>query len=77
LFWAHFRRFAPETGLSACIFFAAGKKGRARRRMDFNPLRIRREELFSKGNNGKGPVKRTLRFYAFILLGDRDLTLRH
>jgi hypothetical protein len=27
ILWAHFRRFAPETGLSACIFFACGKKG--------------------------------------------------
>jgi hypothetical protein len=27
LLWAHFRREAPETGLSACIFFACGKKG--------------------------------------------------
>jgi hypothetical protein len=34
LFWAHFRREAPETGLSACIFFAYGKKG-----YRFYPLR--------------------------------------
>jgi hypothetical protein len=67
LIWAHFRREAPETGLYACIFFACGKKGRARKRMDFNPLRVRREELFSKCNDGKGPAKRMLRFYAFIL----------
>jgi hypothetical protein len=38
--WAHFRRkatsgcLAPETGLSACIFFACGKKG-----YRFYPLR--------------------------------------
>jgi hypothetical protein len=32
--WAHFRRSAPETGLSACIFFACGKKG-----YRFYPLR--------------------------------------
>jgi hypothetical protein len=31
---AHFRRSAPETGLSACIFFACGKKG-----YRFYPLR--------------------------------------
>jgi hypothetical protein len=53
LIWAHFRRFAPETGLSACIFFACDKKG-----YRFNPLRVRREELFSKSNDGKGPAKR-------------------
>jgi hypothetical protein len=35
LIWAHFRRFAPETGLSACIFFACGKKG-----YRFYPLRV-------------------------------------
>jgi hypothetical protein len=35
LFWAHFRREAPETGLYACIFFACGKKG-----YRFNPLRV-------------------------------------
>jgi hypothetical protein len=34
-FWAHFRRSAPETGLSACIFFACGKKG-----YRFYPLRV-------------------------------------
>jgi hypothetical protein len=56
LIWAHFRREAPETGLYACIFFpgqTAGKKG-----YRFNPLRVRREELFSKYNNGKDPAKR-------------------
>jgi hypothetical protein len=26
LFWAHFRRFAPETGLSAPIFFTAARQ---------------------------------------------------
>jgi hypothetical protein len=34
---AHFRRSAPETGLSACIFFAFGKKG-----YRFYPLRGRK-----------------------------------
>jgi hypothetical protein len=62
LFWAHFRRKAPETGLYACIFFACGKKG-----YRFNPLRVRMEELFSKCNNAKGPAKRMPQFYAFIL----------
>jgi hypothetical protein len=33
-FWAHFRPCGPETGLSACIFFACGKKG-----YRFYPLR--------------------------------------
>jgi hypothetical protein len=26
VFWAHFRRKAPETGLSACIFLPAAKR---------------------------------------------------
>jgi hypothetical protein len=30
---------SQKTGLSACIFFACGKKGLARKRRDFNPLR--------------------------------------
>ncbi|MDR1635745.1 MAG: hypothetical protein LBR93_00250, partial [Treponema sp.] len=32
--WAHLRRRTPQTGLSACIFFACGKKG-----YRFYPLR--------------------------------------
>jgi hypothetical protein len=36
LIWAHFRRFAPETGLSAPIFCAGGP---AQKYFRFNPLR--------------------------------------
>jgi hypothetical protein len=39
---AHFRREAPETGLSACIFFAIGKKG-----YRFYPLRGRKPAAFA------------------------------
>jgi hypothetical protein len=38
-FWAHLT--FGQTGLSACIFFAAGKKGLARKRKKFNSLRGR------------------------------------
>jgi hypothetical protein len=38
-FWAHFRRFAPETGLSAPI----PQPLRGLRDFRFNPLRIRKE----------------------------------
>jgi hypothetical protein len=34
-FWAHPRAAGARTGLSACIFFASGKKG-----YRFNPLRV-------------------------------------
>jgi hypothetical protein len=37
-FWAHFL-LPQKTGLSACIFFAGGKKGLARKRKNCNPLR--------------------------------------
>jgi hypothetical protein len=47
LFWAHPRANLPigqdsaRTGLSACIFFACGKKG-----YRFNPLRVPYRGLF-------------------------------
>jgi hypothetical protein len=42
--WAHFRRQAPETGLSAPIFCAGGP---AQKYFRFNPLRGCTPALFS------------------------------
>jgi hypothetical protein len=43
LFWAHPCAYGARTGLSACIFFACGKKG-----YRFNPLRVSGAETWDK-----------------------------
>jgi hypothetical protein len=65
LFWAHFRREAPETGLSAPIPRLSLRE--SLRDFRFNPLRVRHENAFPRYENGKRSVKRMLRFHALIL----------
>jgi hypothetical protein len=46
LFWAHSRARGAGTGLSACIFFASGKKG-----YRFYPLRVLTAGVSFHGSN--------------------------